>query len=47
MSRKTIDRVRQSAYRKLDIHDRVALCRWAIRHGVDVSTPLRSCTKSE
>jgi DNA-binding NarL/FixJ family response regulator len=41
LARKTIDGVRQSAYDKLGIHDRVTLCRWAIQHGVDISTPLR------
>ncbi len=37
---KTVDSARQSAYKKLGIHDRVVLARWAIHHGVDVRTPL-------
>ncbi len=37
---KTVDHIRQSAYDKLGIHDRVILALWAHRHGIDVATPL-------
>ncbi len=39
LSPKTIDVIRQSAYDKLGIHNRVRLALWAHRHGLDNETP--------
>ena len=41
-ARSTVDSHRQSAHHKLRIHDRVSLVRWAIRHGIDQSTPVKA-----
>ena len=37
---KTIDVIRQSAYDKLGIHDRVRLALWAHRHGLHTESPV-------
>jgi DNA-binding CsgD family transcriptional regulator len=40
LSPKTVENTLRWAYRKLDIHDRVCLARWAIAHRIDSRTPL-------
>ncbi len=41
-ARSTVDSHRQSAHCKLRIHDRASLVRWAVRHGIDQSTPVEA-----
>ena len=41
-ARSTVDSHRQSAHCKLQIHDRASLVRWALRHGIDQSTPVET-----
>lgn len=37
---KTVENTLRSVYRKLGMHDRVPLTRWAIMHHVDTRTPV-------